>query len=179
VLWRLPRPGGNPLVDAAKLGLRLGDEVQVDLWHAEDHARWVMGEAEVPEIDASVLSGDLLPDWPDDWLLVEREAFRQTRLHALERSSEGLRQRGRYPAALRAALAAVQCEPLRESAHRAVIAVHLAEGNHAEALRQYQSFRRLLAQELGLPPSPAIRAQVASLLGRPVERRAVPGRGRP
>jgi DNA-binding SARP family transcriptional activator len=176
VLWRLPRPTGQPLVEATKGGLRLVDEMQVDLWRAEDHAQSVIADSELSEADAAVLSGDLLPDWPDDWLLVEREAFRQTRLHALERSSERMRERGRFPAALRAALAAVQCEPLRESAHRAVIAVHLAEGNHAEALRQYQGFRRLLARELGLPPSPVIRTLVAPLLGRPVERPPGPRR---
>ena len=83
-----------------------------------------------------------------------------------------LREGGRYPAALAVGLAAVQSEPLRESAHRRVIEVHLSEGNHAEALRQYQTFRRLLADELGLPPSPAMRALVAPLLGRPVDHAA-------
>ncbi|MDP9399167.1 MAG: bacterial transcriptional activator domain-containing protein, partial [Actinomycetota bacterium] len=68
-----------------------------------------------------------------------------------------------------AGLAAVQSEPLRESAHRRVIEVHLAEGNLGEALRQYQTYRRLVADELGLPPSPAIRRLVAPLLGRPVD----------
>jgi DNA-binding SARP family transcriptional activator len=163
-------------VAASGAEVRLGEDVQVDLWHAEDRARAVMTAGDPADDDAAVLHGDLLPDWPDDWLVIEREVFRQTRLHALERSSERMRECGRYPAALRAALAAVQCEPLRESAHRAVIAVHLAEGNHAEALREYQGFRRLLARELGLPPSPTIRAQVAALLGRPVERRAHPTR---
>jgi len=53
-----------------------------------------------------------------------------------------------------------------------VIAVHLAEGNAAEALRQYHVYRRLLALELGLPPSPTIRQLVAPLLGRAIERPA-------
>ncbi len=69
----------------------------------------------------------------------------------------------------REGLGAVRSEPLRDSAHRSVIEVHLAEGNHAEALRQYDGYRRLLADELGLPPSPAIRRLVAPLLGRPVD----------
>src|SRR6266700_2866149 len=30
------------------------------------------------------LSADLLPDWYDDWLLLEQERFRQLRMHALE-----------------------------------------------------------------------------------------------
>ncbi|MDT0262714.1 AfsR/SARP family transcriptional regulator [Jatrophihabitans lederbergiae] len=115
------------------------------------------------------LGGDLLPGWSDDWLILEQEAFRQTRLHALEQTCARLRHCGHYAAALRAGSAAVRCEPLRESAHRQLIKVHLAEGNHAEALRQYQSFRRLLAYELGLPPSASIRSLVAPLLGRPID----------
>jgi DNA-binding SARP family transcriptional activator len=72
-------------------------------------------------------------------------------------------------AALQAGLTAVSAEPLRESAHRRVVEVHLAEGNPAEALRQYQSYRQLLRAELGLIPSPAIRSLVAHLLGRPAD----------
>ncbi|HYO40432.1 MAG TPA: bacterial transcriptional activator domain-containing protein [Nocardioidaceae bacterium] len=49
------------------------------------------------------------------------------------------------------------------------MAVHLAEGNPAEALRQFHVYRRLLAHELGLPPSAAIRELVRPLLGRPLE----------
>jgi Bacterial transcriptional activator domain. len=53
-------------------------------------------------------------------------------------------------------LAAVSGEPLRESAHRQLIEVHLAEGNRVEALRQYEAYRQLMRDELGLGPSPHI-----------------------
>ncbi|HYF72533.1 MAG TPA: bacterial transcriptional activator domain-containing protein, partial [Nocardioides sp.] len=106
------------------------------------------------------------------WLLGAQEAFRQKRLHALERSAAVLCGDGRFTDALDAGLGAVQSEPLRESAHCRVIEVHLAEGNQAEALRQYDHYRRLLAAELGLRPSPGIRRLVAPLLGRPIDLRA-------
>jgi hypothetical protein len=48
-----------------------------------------------------------------------------------------------------------------------VIEVHLAEDNPGEALRQYEIYRRLLHEELGLRPSQTIRHLVQSLLGRP------------
>jgi DNA-binding SARP family transcriptional activator len=60
-------------------------------------------------------------------------------------------------------MAAIACEPLRESAHRAVVRVHLADGDPAEALRQYRLHLRLLNSELGLPPSPQFRTLIASL----------------
>jgi DNA-binding SARP family transcriptional activator len=47
--------------------------------------------------------------------------------------------------------------------------VHLAEGNPAEALRQYESYRRLVRDELGLAPTGEIRALVVRLLGRPAD----------
>jgi DNA-binding SARP family transcriptional activator len=172
VLWRLPRPRGRQLVVSDASAVRLSPETNVDLWEAEELATAICSAVPPPMealTDLSGLSEDLLPDWHDDWLLVERESHRQKRLHALERSSAHLRERGEFNASLAAALSAVHCEPLRESAHRRVIEVHLAEGNHAEALRQFEGYRRLVASELGLPPSPAIRQLVVHLLGRPVE----------
>ena len=75
-----------------------------------------------------------------------RERHRQFRLPALEEVSCRHRRAQRYDLALRAALAAVSSEPLRESAHRAVIEVHLAEGNQSEAVRQFD-LRLLQADE--------------------------------
>ena len=60
-------------------------------------------------------------------------------------------------------------EPLRESAHRRVMQVHLAEENPSEALRQFDAVRVLLRDQLGIAPSAATRAVVAPLLGRPFE----------
>jgi DNA-binding SARP family transcriptional activator len=96
---------------------------------------------------------DLLPGWYEDWVLVHRERLRQLRLHALERVSTMLLGRCDYPAALDSALAAIAIEPLRESAHRVAISVHLAEGNRVEAMRQFEHLSRLLRDELGVVPS--------------------------
>jgi DNA-binding SARP family transcriptional activator len=106
------------------------------------------------------LGRDVLPDWDDDWALLERERFRQIRLHALERRCDLLTARGRISEAIEAGLTVVAAEPLRESAHRALIRAHLAEGNRAEALRQFELYRRLMRDDLGLDPSPEIAALV-------------------
>jgi DNA-binding SARP family transcriptional activator len=170
LLWRLPRPRGRQLVVSDATTVRLANDVHVDLWEAEQLVNLLCAD-EVPPPhsldDLSPLTEDLLPDWRDEWLVVERESHRQKRLHALERSSAHLRQAGHFNGALVAALSAVHSEPLRESAHRRVIEVHLAEDNHAEALRQFHGYRALLSRELGLAPSPAIRRLVAPLVGRP------------
>ena len=136
-------------------GMALRPEVAVDISELTDAAYQVLDGRLPPAwpILCRLRAEDLLVGWYDDWVLVERERLRQLRLHALERLSNQLLQRGDHPAAVDAALAAVAIEPLRESAHRAVIQVHLAEGNRAEALRQAERLRQLLRHELGVEPS--------------------------
>jgi DNA-binding SARP family transcriptional activator len=172
VLCRLPRPHDRPLVETTGSYVRLAPDVSVDLALAQQQieaARWAgPGPAQGGD-SPDLLTRDLLPTWDDDWLTIERERHRQLRLHALENLAARLCRQSRFDEALSAALAAVSGEPLRESAQRRLIEVHLAEGNVAEALRQYELFRRLLRDELGLPPSNAIRRLVASWLGRPID----------
>jgi DNA-binding SARP family transcriptional activator len=166
-LWRMPRPRSRSLVACTARTVRLAPDVGVDLWDADDK----LGRAGEP-LDVHLLLDDLLPRWDDEWLDVERERFRQRRLHGLESSSQALRERGRYVDALTTALGAVRSEPLRETAHLRVIEVHLAEGNQSEALRQYQRYARLLDAELGLRPSRALGELMDPLVRRPSRRRA-------
>jgi len=162
-LWRLGRHGCT-LVDTRDQQLRIDADVAVDVRDVETSIRGMLAGGDVA-LSASLLGADLLPDWYEDWVELERERFRQLRLHALEVLCERLTETGRLGEALDAGLAAVAGEPLRESAHRALVRVHLAEGNTAEALRQYRLFRRMLRAQLGLEPS----AQIEQLL-RPIAR---------
>ena len=82
------------------------------------------------------------------------------RLQALELAAERLIARAEYGRAMEAALAATISDPLRESASRLVIRVHLAEGNVASALRAYEDYRSLLDREIGVEPSEAMQALV-------------------
>jgi DNA-binding SARP family transcriptional activator len=119
VLWRLPRPRGRTLVTCTATTLRLSEDVGVDLWDVEKQAHVICAHDPPPHDalkDLTALTRDLLPSWHEDWLHVEQESFRQKRLHALERSSQVFRTRGRYSDALSAGLGAVRAEPLRESA---------------------------------------------------------------
>ncbi|MFJ2005152.1 AfsR/SARP family transcriptional regulator [Streptomyces chartreusis] len=147
-LWRLHRDWRSPPLVVASGGdtLSLSDTVTVDARALDD------GAPDTPP--ALLFQGDLLPGWDDDWILFERERLRQLRLHALDALSSRLLAGGSHASALKAALESVRTEPLRESGHRAVVAVHLAEGNTAEAIRAYRAFATLLHTELGLPPSP-------------------------
>jgi DNA-binding SARP family transcriptional activator len=143
-------------VEAASGRLVVGSDLVVDVREAMMSARRLLLPTPEPsafDLRGLPLSGDILPDWYDDWVVIERERFRELRVHALEVVCARLTSLGRFGEAMEAGLAAVKGEPLRESAHRAVISVHLAEGNRAQALAEYRRFRALLARELGIAPS--------------------------
>jgi SARP family transcriptional regulator, regulator of embCAB operon len=120
-------------------------------------------ESDLSTATVAAFSQELLPGWYDDWVLVAAEQWRQLRLHALEALVDRLAAAGRYGEAISAALAAIQSEPLRESAHAALVRVHLAEGNQSEALRAFQSYSSLLQRELGLQPTSRIQSLVLHL----------------
>jgi DNA-binding SARP family transcriptional activator len=163
-LWRLRRFGSR-LVDAEGSELALGRDVEVDLRDCEQLARRAVarGQRDLDALDVRLFGSDLLPDWYEDWVLIEREHYRQLRLHALDALCEQLTASGRHDEALEAGLAAVAGEPLRESAQRALIRVHLAEGNGGEAIRQYRLYRHLLDEQLGIEPSPLMAELVRDL----------------
>jgi DNA-binding SARP family transcriptional activator len=174
-LWRLRRAGIDVLV-ADKWSLRLGSGVLVDLHLMDQWAtRLIEGTALGEDLAISPSWADaldLLPGWYDDWALMERERIRQRILHALEALSGRLAAAGRFADAVEAAILAVSAEPLRETAQRALISAHVAEGNLAEARRSYRVYCDLVRSELGVEPSrdlltmlhiPEARGPVASL----------------
>lgn len=158
-VWRLRRL--TPWLLGAGDGLDLSAEVEVDVSEARAVAERLSNPTEADEeAQPAPFLLDLLPDWYEDWVIMERERYRQTRLHALEALGDLLIAGGRYARAVDAGMAAVAGEPLRESAQRILIRAHLAEGNLSEAVRQYRSYGRLLQEELGVEPSPELQRLV-------------------
>jgi DNA-binding SARP family transcriptional activator len=159
-IWRVP-PQCRPLIDLNARHISLAAGVAVDYLDAKALAHRLLDRQQANAADLSrharsELSCELLPACYDEWVLIERERFRQLRVHALEAQCERLTARSRYGEAIDAGLAAVCAEPLRESSHRALINAHLAEGNTAEARRQYELYRRVLHDELDTEPSTAL-----------------------
>jgi DNA-binding SARP family transcriptional activator len=179
-LWRLQKAAPG-LVDSSCGRLSLDRDVRVDV---RDTVRWARAVLDPRRDDVGTpppecaLSGELLPGWYDDWVLAERERLRQLRLYAMEALAERLGRQGRHGEAVQAAYAAIRTEPLREAAHRTLVRIHLAEGNTAEALRAYESFRRLLEAELGESPSGRMVELVAGLRRPHLTRTVLPFPGR-
>ena len=113
------------------------------------------------------LGGPVLPEWNDDWVITEREVLGQLRLRALDAWAAACLTQGDLTTALELAAAAVQADPLRESAHRRLMQIHLTEGNIAAALGQFARFRELSQRALGIEPSRLMLELVAGIR-RPV-----------
>jgi DNA-binding SARP family transcriptional activator len=117
------------------------------------------------ELGSLLAGGELLPDWYDDWVLVERERFHELRQRALERLCELHLARHEVASAIRCASEAVRADPLRESSRRMLIGALLVEGNRAEALAHHRQFQHAL-QPLGLLPSPRFDELAHELVAR-------------
>lgn len=153
-LWRLNQLGCE-LVLARGSTLQLAPHIRVDLRENSARARQLLidNESDLDELEESLYYCDLLPDCYEDWLTIERDRFNELRLRALECICERLTAKGAYARAIEAGLVAVAADPLRESARRALVKVHLAEGNVAGAVRQFQLYGKTLREELGVAPS--------------------------
>jgi adenylate cyclase len=140
-------------------------DVAVDLYtvsqlEAED--RW--GEA------AELLGGDFLEGLSlddnlefENWLLGERERWRGRAEAVLTRLIEGQTRRGQYADALRHTRRLLQLMPWNEKAHRRAMRLLAWTGQRGAALRQFETCKQTLWEELGVPPAgetTALRQQI-------------------
>lgn len=152
------------VVVSSEAEIALGAHVVVDLSEAIKSIRQLDDVSGYRRQLLEPLSHDVLPDWSETWVSVERDRFHHLRLNALEELSRRLADAGRHADAIEVGATAVQADPRRERARRALIEAHLAAGNISEAVAAYDSFVELqanagsvpTAELLGLfPPSPA------------------------
>ncbi len=127
----------------------------VDLYQLpqlESGERW--GEA------AELLGGEFLeglfldhnPEF-ENWLLAERERWRKRATAVLRRVIDGHTRRGQYPDALGHAQRLLQLAPWDEGTHRQVMRLLAWTGQRGAALRQFESCKRTLREELAVDPA--------------------------
>lgn len=169
-LWRIGSRSRR-LVVSARADIALHPAVTVDIHDmilaAERILDGRLSDTAVIERDARVVmsaSPELLPGWFDDWALFERERISLLRVGALDALAARLLRLGRFAAALAAGLASVAADPLRDSAHSAVIRIHLAAGNPAQAVAHFRIYQATLDRELGIPPARQVRALISGLV---------------
>jgi DNA-binding SARP family transcriptional activator len=166
-LWRLGDERTN-FVSAEDTTLAVHPQLCVDV-HEFHQCATTLSEGLSVRLDLAKITlatPPLLPGWYDEWVLLAEERIRQRRLHGLETLADRYAAAGNFAAALDAAHLAIATEPLRESAHRTAIRVHLAEGNLDEAARHFDRFTAKLAAEVGIQPTHELRSLVASLVPR-------------
>ncbi len=165
-MWRVNRSTYG-LITSAGSNVQLSPSVEVDVYRYIVEATSSMrSTTRTPATDLEGIGyeGELLPGWDEQWLVTDRERLRQLRLHLLEEEAKRQAREGHFGLALEAAFAALSVDPLRETAHRRIIEIHLAEGNIAEARRAYQTCRHVMIDEVGVVPSDATARLMRSVL---------------
>lgn len=153
------------------------DITEFDL--ACDAADW-RGATELYRGD--LLSGVFVADVSSEfeqWLEGERVSLRTRAARAAWSGVDEAEQRGDLAAAAPWARRAVELSPDDESGIRRLIRILDRRGDRAGALRSYQDFRRRLAAEYGVLPSPETEGLVAKIRAREVQIWESPLRGWP
>jgi len=108
--------------------------------------------------------GDLLPSCYEEWILPERDYWRQLFLQAAERLIALLEEERDYDAAITTAQQLLRQDPLHEASYRQLMRLYALRGDRAAALRVYHTCVTVLERELGTEPSEVTRAVYESLL---------------
>jgi predicted ATPase/DNA-binding SARP family transcriptional activator len=99
----------------------------------------------------------------EQWVLVQRESLHQQALDALSTLAEHYETHGDFQAARRHALRQLELDPWREEAHCQAMRALALDGQRSAALAQYETCRRVLAEELGVEPSATTRDLVEQI----------------
>ncbi len=115
-------------------------------------------------VNLGLYTDDLLADFYEDWILVEREALRTLYLETLLELIQQLRSHSDYERALEFAERVLATDRANERAHQHRMFCYAAVGNRDAALRQYEVCLSALSDELAVEPSSAtkkLRAWIA------------------
>src|SRR5262249_52923776 len=135
--------------------------------HAHTHAAAERCEACVARLAeaAELYRGDFLAGFSlsdsapfEEWATVQREQLHQQQLTALDTLAVAHELRGDHAGQVAYARRQLALEPWRESAYAQLMRGLWASGQRGAALEQYEACRRILADELGLSPSPELTA---------------------
>lgn len=95
----------------------------------------------------------LLEGCAEEWATPERELREQQFLKALEKLASSAMARGDHAVAARHLRRAINVDPLRESAHRALMEALARAGDYAAVDRHYRELRLLLHKEVNAEPT--------------------------
>jgi DNA-binding SARP family transcriptional activator len=101
------------------------------------------------------LEGFSVPDSApfEEWITLKREQLGQHAIRRLRRLADFHEACGVYDQARSYAQRQVELEPWLEEAHRQLMRIEALSGQRSAALAQYETCKRLLADELGIEPA--------------------------
>ncbi len=120
-------------------------------------------------------TGDLVDGCYDDWLLPERDRYRDRYTWAVRRLAGLLAARNDHAEAVRLGRELLRIDPLREDTYRLLMRVQDAAGDRAAAVRTYHECVSTLRRELGVEPSASTREAYAALMREDRDPPAVTG----
>ncbi|MEM7124930.1 MAG: BTAD domain-containing putative transcriptional regulator [Chloroflexota bacterium] len=100
----------------------------------------------------------------EEWVYAQREQFREQHLQSLQWLVDDAVDHGDYASGLDYAHQLLALDPWRETAHRQLMILHAQNDRREAALAQYEACRQVLAEELGVDPSPETMAVHQDLL---------------
>jgi DNA-binding SARP family transcriptional activator len=110
-------------------------------------------------------SGPYLPEFTTDWVIENRRTLERRLLHLLTLHSEEALVHGEPLRAVESVRLALTIEPLRDDLNLRYIELLGRLQRRSEAVAHYQRYRRMLSEELGLDPPPAVREAYDRLIG--------------
>jgi DNA-binding SARP family transcriptional activator len=153
--------------------LNLPDDTTVDVELAARDAEVAIEALEARDLPGAVAAArsaravarsPLLPGLDSAWIERRRALLHETLVRSLEVLADAHLGAQHGPLAVESARELVQLEPFRESAHLRLVRALAAAGDRGEALRAFERCRRLLAEELGIDPSPELEVAYLDVL---------------
>ena len=108
----------------------------------------------------------------DDWLMVQAERYHRLAVRGFSALAALLETQRHYAAALEALDYALQFDPLQEDLQRAALRLHYLAGDRAGAIRRYDRLRKLLDDEMAVPPMAETRQLYDAILNDTLEPQA-------
>jgi DNA-binding SARP family transcriptional activator len=149
--------GSNLIIDADQVGLAQ------DVWVDARHFVAKMDSSEAPPDQTreilELYRGDFLEGVGlvetqsfEDWLTIERERYRRLAVRGLSALASAYERRADFVTALECLGRALAFNPLQEDLQRESIRLLYLSGDRPGAIRRYDELRRLLDDEMGVPP---------------------------
>jgi len=145
--------------------LALAPDVEVDVRIFETHLQLPITDYPLLSSTLQLYRGDFLSDFVlggaaqfDDWVFGQQEHYRRLAVRGYVALSALHEQQGDFAAALDALDRALKFDRLQEDLQRAALRLHYLAGDRAGAIRRYEALRKLLDEELGVPPMAETRA---------------------